>query len=608
MKKWVLLCGFLCFASLFRNVTGQDVVCQMKIGYLSITEADTTLFALDQLIDPTGVDRTSIFLRGTDGVRAWYLKTDSIEFTNRRDWFGVDQVEMSWRIFRGQSNVFCRDTFLVNVSRIKDNRYRQLTSSGLNAWFKNTGSFFNDKVRPGLSVGESKIPLISAGALWIGGMDENRKIHASYQTYDHGGVIHEVENGYRPGLYGIDATVRDEDIWKLEAFVVRNKVKGFGASDDCYSWPYEKMRYKSYVDLDSNGKRTERDAPCVLGEQIIYSNFTDLFNESQSIEKKVGVNVRLKAFLPVFSSSLPRVAFLRYYIENVSQHDYDSFFVGLFTDYEIGNPLNDYTGCDTTLDAFFGYNGVDTDTSLGEEEAPAVGMVFLSHKMYAYTSYYPDFGRMGNPFENEHYYYFLKGRLRDNRELWYGGSGANDKWGMNRRTRYSFPGDVKDTVRPNWTDYTGTGAPGIKMGVGSVGPFSLEKGATIRVDAAVVIGLKEGNGHLENVVLLKENIRKVREYYDTDSFECYNPEKLLIPDKQRLYAFPNPFNNYINVYLPANGAYEIFDMTGTSLKTGSLKEGVNVLWLNKGLPKGIYILTVDDGNQRYHFKMQRAPF
>ena len=157
---------------------------------------------------------------------------------------------------------------------------------------------------------------------------------------------------------------------------------------------------------------------------------------------------------------------------------------------------------------------------------------------------------------------------------------------------------LEDTTKAGWTDITSRNPPSNRQGVGSVGPFSFRKGETIVVDSAVTVGLKEGNSNLENVGLLKENIRKVRDYYNANPFECYDAKAELIEDESKVYVFPNPFTNYINAYVLTAGAYEIFDLTGTSLKVGQLNDGVNFIWLGNIVPKGVYVLNVDDGNQQ----------
>lgn len=606
MKRLLLSFGLLCALLFGGYVQGQDSLCALKKSRIRMEENDTLVLAIVELLDTNKVGHNLIRFRGGFDLRITPLGRDSLRLIGKPDWFGFYPLTIQWSRGKDQSFQHCTDTLVVEVRRIEDKRYRQLGTERLNAWFKNTGSFFNDKYYAGLTVGDSNISLISDGGLWIGGLDEAQKVHATYQTYDRGEIESELFHGYRPGLYGIDTALKEEELWKLKRYDAMSKVRGTGASSDFNSWPYQNIKFNSFLDLDSNEVRSQRDIPCILGEEMVYGNFTDMFNESQSPDEKVGVNVRLKAFAPGKESPVAGAIILRYYIENVSLHDYDSLFVGLFTEFALDYPYNDFNGCDTLLDAFFGYNGEDANPDRGEKEAPAVGLTFLNHKMYAYTSYFSSFTRMGLP-NDEEYYYYLKGRLKDNKELFYGGAGA-DHWGLNRRTRYSSPGNVTDTLRPNWTDYTGTKVPGNRRGVGSVGPFYLKKGATIQVDVAVVSGLKEGNGHLENVALLKENIKEVRSFYETHTFECYNPEDLLVKEKGQIYAFPNPFTNYINVYVPKAGAYEIFNITGTSLKVGKLKEGINFIRLNENLPKGIYLLSVDDGVQQKHFKLQTRPF
>ena len=87
----------------------------------------------------------------------------------------------------------------------------------------------------------------------------------------------------------------------------------------------------------------------------------------------MGIEVQATYF--GFSQGLVNAMFVRWKIINKSDADYDSLFVSLWSDTDLGDGNDDMTGCDTTLDLTYAYNGGAVDAEYGIP--PADGFVIL---------------------------------------------------------------------------------------------------------------------------------------------------------------------------------------------------------------------------------------
>lgn len=611
MRSWAvrLVQGWVCCLLLSISILANaQVGCNLLVDQMEMFENDTFQFELGILLDLENIRYQdglpySVFVYDVTRSDALFPLevnnpiVEKAQCVGPKDVSGKRTMQVSWWVPSGEWSSRCLDTFYMQVKRVEDSRYDSIgLSDGLKAIFKNTGTPFTDKHRSGLLVGEHRIPLIWTSGLWMGGLDIVGNVHASWEIYDFKTTDRPPERGYVPGLNWVDSQKvyeYDDHLWKVSKRDIEDHIRGFPISEEVETWPGQRIKYDPFLEKASS----QAKAPCLFGDEMVYGNFTDL-NDSFRFRSEadwVEVDVRFKAssFQNSTSEALNNTIFLSYYIENVSGIDYDSFSVGLFTDFSVGSQFNNFVGCDTLLQSFYAYNATHTEPLFNESESPAVGITFLNRDMDAFVAYNGGFGRMGDPSFKKDFYDLLRGRLKDGKKLWYGGKdGELDRWQSNRRTTYSYPGDLADTSRPNWTEYTAGTVAGNRRGVGSMAPVYFGAGDTIILDIAVVAGLKEGNDSFENVTLLKEHIKEVRNYYAATGFECYNPVDFWIKDETDVEVFPNPFKDYLNIHSPKSGIYELFDLTGRKLQNGDLAEGINHIGLSSEIHYGTYILEV----------------
>ncbi len=140
--------------------------------------------------------------------------------------------------------------------------------------------------------------------------------------------------------------------------------------DDYHNWPAE-MGAPTYPD----------GLPRFYGDQTLWSVFNDadpathtnLFGSSSGL----GVEIQQTTFALDISNPLKRCIFTRYLLINNGAHDLDSMYVTLWGDPDIGDPNDDRSGCDISLDLGYAYNAQDVDSLYGVGP-PSVGFCLLN--------------------------------------------------------------------------------------------------------------------------------------------------------------------------------------------------------------------------------------
>ncbi len=144
--------------------------------------------------------------------------------------------------------------------------------------------------------------------------------------------------------------------------------------------------------------------------------------------------------------------------------------------------------------------------------------------MTGFQYYNNDFSQTGNPVLPEHYYGYMTGYWKDSTLVTYGGTG----YGGMSPTRYMYPGAAWDTT--GWSEnnpvpFLTPNAPGDRRHVISSGPFTLLPGETTSIDYAYVFTREPRypNGSQTSVQKNRDDVLKIKHWFDTDSFPCSIP-------------------------------------------------------------------------------------
>jgi hypothetical protein len=105
-----------------------------------------------------------------------------------------------------------------------------------------------------------------------------------------------------------------------------------------------------FVDTNNDG-----DYPEIKGDQAIYFIYNDAFSAAMFNSMTTETHVMAYAF-QCPDSAIQNTIFVDYRVYNRSNNTYDSTYVGMWSDFDIGNAQDDYVQCDVTRSLFYGFN------------------------------------------------------------------------------------------------------------------------------------------------------------------------------------------------------------------------------------------------------------
>lgn len=372
--------------------------------------------------------------------------------------------------------------------------------------------------------------------------------------------------------------------------------------EDLEAWPAfydpwgEIEKLAPFEDVNQNGTYDPQhgDYPTIRGHQAIYFVTND--NRAPTTIF-YAYNFRFEIHGMAYAwncdndSVFDNTVYLHYEIINRSPRDYEAISLGFFTDFAIGNPEDDYMGCDTNLNLFFCYNGDDFDEAADNSQElsygaspPAQGIVILNDTLKSFIQVLDE--SIPDYLLNQ-YYRNLQGLWFDDTHLSYGGNG----YGGLIPTNFIFPGDPSDPQA--WSEVSAQLDPGHRNTLANIGSFDLPVGDTLVLDLAFVFARDYQGTNLTSVDLLKERVETVQWFYDQDSIPCVAPwagQEEYQDQKTPYLIVPNPATS--EIMLEGNKKneynYSIHRLTGQLVKNGRVfpQEKINI----SGLEKGCYLV------------------
>lgn len=490
--------------------------------------------------------------------------------------------------------------------------------------------------------GSSKHSVFSS-ALWIGGIDENGELRTAAQTYRQQAGL-----DFYPGpIEGLNipfdsvSCQQYDRIWKInkekvDEFITNyqngNVSNGtYKINNDFLTWPAtgngavtgSLAPFHDY-NLDGTYNPYDGDYPLITGDQMLYWMFNDSLGPHTETESKpIGIDIQAKAYVlnrpgnSFLDSVLHHTTFYHYRIANRSIHNYDSVYIGLWCDVDLGKYDDDMIACDSTLNAGFGFNGDNDDEGADGYglNPPMQNLQVLSGplpypndgidnnnngqmdepgeecRMTNFMHYVNDFNPVnGNPVTKYHYYNYMKTLNRDSTAV-VGIGGYDTKFVLNGQP-YSSNFPLPSTWIP--TDQ--------RFLIGS-GPFRLHAGEETCIEFAYIFtrNTSASNGLNTSIATNIAALQAVESFYrDSLHASCYN-FPLLVNDQQKqnftLHAYPNPVTGILKLNLsdfvePVH--YLINDLTGRNTMTGVYSPaGINV----SRLQQGFYLLKAKTGNE-----------
>jgi len=489
--------------------------------------------------------------------------------------------------------------------------------------------------------------------LWLGGIDNNNQLHLAAERFCQNGTDFWGGPLTTEGMASTTPSiaVNWDKVWKINkqdlvnylnsaayplnppAFVLNWPAHGDTVLHQCY-------QLAPFVDLNNNGKYEPYlgDYPKIYGDQCIFFIINDqkTHNETAGIPIGAEIHVFAYAFNNPSDSALYNAVFYKYKIINRSNNSFNNFYLGHFSDIDIGYAHDDYVACDVERSTYYGYNGRSFDgwgsgcfycydslppaqgvSILGGPTMDANGMdnpsggcdfsvnginfgdniidnerIGMSRFIYYNNS---TSSHNGEPENANSIFNYMKGLWKDGTPLSWDSTGYNSL--SSTTARFMFPG-LSDTlnwgtgcgVRPtpnDWSEVDLHNAPDDRRGLASMGPFTFNAGATQYVDIVYTTATAY-NFKSSSVDIMKQRIDHIRDLFKNspDVFQAY----VGVTEKNELKfnIYPNPASDYLVVEGVGfkKLSFTIYNIVGQSVIVGNLDNNsskVNITSLNAGI-------------------------
>lgn len=488
---------------------------------------------------------------------------------------------------------------------------------------------------------------IFANALWLGGYDATGNLHLAGQTY-----MQSNTGDYWTGpLDTINGTTDSitaasyNNIWKINKTTIDDFKTNFlngNVSNGSYPVPLELITYPGngtgnyahimspYVDYNNDGNYDPYagDYPLIKGDQQLYWIFNDMTPHNETFGIPLGVEIRGYAYayncdqyvLNDSDAAINYTTYYRYEITNRSINTYDSVYVGLFSDTDLGDAFDDYVGCDSVLNAGFSYNGdnddasgapygyglkppmincqvlqgpepvlndgIDNDHDGTIDEAGEMNMMTTFHT-YTNSNNTPN----GNPSTPDDYYQYMTSSFLNGTPVTYGGDGS----GGTIPTNYQYSGTPY--AGTGWDEMTAGNPPDDRRFVVSSGPFHLAPGETKSIDFAYVFTWDStaANGLNTSIARNRADLQKVKYWFDNNNFPGCMTTSVETTEQQNadVTIYPNPTEDYLNVVCKGTTSkmqLKIYDIAGRETISRQIKSNDKIDV--RSLTSGVYLVKI----------------
>ena len=402
----------------------------------------------------------------------------------------------------------------------KSSDARLIKNDQIAVWIKNDGTFAREPITHNAGFyypqNEGKTLIYCAG-LWFAG-----KVNGDIRT-----ACSDFNCEYQPGIILPDGRADDpeKEIYRIYLIKPGDSADSLSANynRDYAEWP---ISLGAPVGNDGN--------PLILGDQTFWFVMNDADTTNHQLAYHTDpLNLEARVLGWLFNGSdtvLNRTLFLHYTLINKSHENIDDAFIGIWSDPDLGDANDDRSGCDTTLNLSYTYNGRDNDWRYGNH-IPAVGFCMLQGPVVP-SSGDTAFQFLKPPLENfksinmsanfvfigghliyfdppynedggQEVYYRMKGLARYG-QLLVDPSTGDDSPFFDYGDPIKRTGWLDDQVLP-YCD---------RRSMFSYGPFFMASGDTQRVAFAVIIGHEDHR--LKSVVDLKHNTNFIRDVFKSE--------------------------------------------------------------------------------------------
>lgn len=534
-----------------------------------------------------------------------------------------------------------------------------LNINSISTVFKNDGISDIDRDEQASGVifpkGSGKTACYQTGLLWGGKAPGDPQVRLGGTFYSSGLQGGKILNSGLP-YEDLQATTNEDPLYRI--YRVRKDVYPGGPSVDLSSeinsnegsvdeirsqyekdwneWPAQAGA--PFEDKNGNGVyEPAADVPGIPGaDQTVWCVANDL-NSGNTRDlygtQPMGMELQMTYWAYNRAGALGNMFFRKYILINKSNVTYDSMYVSIIADVDLGNASDDYVGCDTTLSLGYSYNAAAVDATYSPLPPPAIGFDFFQGPLVAGVAGedknkngVDDAADYGSRYGNKvgpgwinlpmtSFFYFAKGdanvvdptrsAVAGATEMYNFFQGRVGKTGQffvdpitGQPTTYVMPGDP--TTSTGWLDGRILTAGDRRQGQAS-GPFTMAPSDTQEVVVAeIVAGAIPGVDRLSAVGLLK--------FYDKTAQDAFdNNFDLPVPPPAPEVNIPGDYDQSANVYYAPDKKIVLdwgenqnaVNATEQFNSKGYIFEGYNIYQLptaSASVSEGVRIATFDVAN------------
>ncbi len=497
-----------------------------------------------------------------------------------------------------------------NTTRTMEmNNVRMLVHTAGNLWQRYPQNFSMYEVPK-----NSGIMCLFTAALWLGGTDANGQLKLAALRYRNGQdywtgplvqtsaeITPDVCNQYDKHFVSTQDEIRNFAAWYQAGiadqqngtntqatlfpnYKVPDIIKEWpahgdvGAGQDYYLAPfldYNEDGHYNWEDGDYPWHDIYKTKDCQVDRRVsLYGdlNYWWVMNDKGNIHTEtgadpIGMEIRAQAFAFATNDEVNNMTFYNYELINRGSLTLFNTYFGFFTDGALGDPFDDYVGCDVNRGLAYYYNGNNFDGDNGGYKGygfspPAVGVDFfegpfqdddgidneygidagealngigygdgiVDNERYGMRRflYYSNTTNGANQYQTDpqsasDYYNYLRGYWKDGTSFIYGGSGhvSDPNADPNRPCAFMFPGDTDPLgwgtggiVEPPWTEQTAGNTPNDRRFLQSAGPFILKPGAVNNITVGVAWARSQEGDPFASVEVLRRADDKAQALFE----------------------------------------------------------------------------------------------
>ncbi len=444
-----------------------------------------------------------------------------------------------------------------------------------------------------------------ASSLWLGGIDAGGQIHLAAQTYRQTG------NDFWPGPLDTSGQTTSticnlyDRHWKVTKAQIQSHIANPTSPSLAIStWPAKgnnvgggiiNRDMAPFVDVNNNGiyDPTNGDYPKINGDQAIWWVINDVGNiHTESQARALGVEVQVMAYAFTTNNVLNNTTFYNYNITNKSDTIYNNFYIGYWTDSDLGDGFDDYIGYDSTRNAAIYYNADNSDTDYGTN-IPIAAIAGISTPVengvpvkMKYGGFYSNNATIqGNPSNAAHFYNYLTGKWKD---------------GTNWASKYAYTGSPCNSSEVSMV-YPTLQTPADLRTIQSFGPMTLQPNQCKNITTAVITTFNSTypNPCFNNIRASIDSVKILHNSLATSALSCQNLTSIneLNNNENDFLIYPNPTSNivFISTKLSSVTSYSIIKIDGSIITSGKINSELSAID-TEHFSNGIYFVQLKDNS------------